>query len=312
MILLYRKAVALGIRLQLRPLGVNLGPANRQHQHFANHLIEKLASGRAPRLRKGKQFGRLELLAKQHERNWFLDKMNLINPDGVLKADGKWDMSPAAQQTHINLSLEISNAGAMLARSGYPNTVKDGNGKLEGAFSWPGGPDDFSYATLDGALKLDTGKGQFLKIDPGIGKLLSILSLQALPKRITLDFTDIFSEGFKFDNITGTAQVTHGVLSTNDFKIDGSAAKVTMKGQIDLDRETQDLRVRVLPTVGNSVSLLGAFAAGPVVGVGVFIANKIMREPLDKLVSFEYNISGTWVEPNVVKLGKVKPAEPAE
>lgn len=257
----------------------------------------------------GKQLGRLELLAQQHERDWLLDKMHITNPDGVLTADGKWDMSSAAPQTQINLKLEISNAGKILARSGYPNSVKDGEGKLEGMFSWPGGPDDFSYAMLDGNLKLDTGKGQFLKIEPGIGKLLSILSLQALPRRITLDFTDVFSEGFKFDSITGTSQVKHGVLSTNDFKIEGSAAKVTMKGQIDLDRETQDLRVRVLPTLGNSVSLLGAFAAGPVVGAGVFLANKLLREPLDQLVSFEYNITGTWADPNVVKLGEIKPAK---
>jgi len=80
----------------------------------------------------------------------------------------------------------------------------------EGEFAWRGAPDDFSYATLDGKLRLDTGKGQFLKIEPGIGKLLGILSLQALPKHVTLDFTDVFSEGFAFDSITGTAQIRQG------------------------------------------------------------------------------------------------------
>ena len=38
---------------------------------------------------------------------------------------------------------------------------------------------------------------------PGIGKLLSILSLQALPRRVALDFKDVFSEGFSFDSILG-------------------------------------------------------------------------------------------------------------
>lgn len=258
---------------------------------------------------KGKPLGRLELFAQQHERDWLLEKMRLVNPDGLLEANGKWSMASGSPLTQVNLKLDIANAGKILSRSGYPNTVKDGSGKLEGAFSWPGRPDDFSYAMLDGNLKLDTGKGQFLKIDPGIGKLLSILSLQALPQRITLDFTDVFSEGFKFDSITGTAQVRHGVLSTSDFRIDGSAAKVAMQGQVDLDRETQNLKVRILPTVGNSVSLIGAFAAGPAVGVGVFLANKLLREPLDKLASFEYNITGTWSNPNVVKLGETRPAD---
>ena len=257
---------------------------------------------------KGKQLGRMELLAQQHERDWLLERMRIINPGGLLTADGKWGMTDGKAQTQVNLKLEISDAGKILDRSGYPNSVKNGSGKLEGAFTWRGGPDDFSYATLDGTLKLGTGKGQFLKIEPGIGKLLGILSLQALPKHITLDFTDVFSEGFAFDSITGTAQIKQGVLSTGDFRIDGSAAKVTMLGQVDLDHETQNLRVRILPTVGNSVSLLGAFAAGPLVGIGTFIINKLLNEPLDKLVSYEYNVTGTWDNPNVVKAGGNKPA----
>ena len=253
---------------------------------------------------KGKPLGRLELLAQQHGRDWLLESMHITNPDGVLTADGKYHIAEGKAQTQVNLKLEIGNAGKILTRSGYPDSVKNGSGKLEGGFAWRGAPDDFSYATLDGKLRLDTGKGQFLKINPGIGKLLGILSLQALPKHITLDFTDVFSEGFAFDSIGGTVQIKQGVMSTDDFKIDGSAAKVTMRGQVDLHRETQDLRIRILPTVGNSVSLLGAFTAGPVVGVGAFIVNKLLREPLDKLVSFEYNVTGTWADPNVAKLGQ--------
>ncbi|MBI4939101.1 MAG: TIGR02099 family protein [Nitrosomonadales bacterium] len=257
---------------------------------------------------KGKLLGRMELLAQHHGRDWLLERMRITNPDGLLAADGKWGVADGKAQTQVNFKLEISDAGKILARSGYPNSVKNGSGKLEAAFTWSGGPDDFSYATLDGMLKLDTGKGQFLKIKPGIGKLLGILSLQALPRHITLDFTDVFSEGFAFDSITGTAQIRQGVLSTGDFKIDGSAAKVTMAGQIDLHHESQNLNVRILPTVGNSVSMLGAFTGGPLVGIGTFIVNKLLREPLDKLVSFEYNVTGTWENPNVVKVGAGKPA----
>jgi len=75
-----------------------------------------------------------------------------------------------------------------------------------------------------------------------------------------------------------------------------------LEGDVNLNDETQDLRVRVLPTVGDSVSLISAFAAGPAVGVGTLIVSKILGDPLDKLVAFEYNVTGTWTEPNVVKV----------
>ncbi len=254
----------------------------------------------------GKHLGKLELQGQQQDQDWRMENLLLTNPDGVLKADGKWQMGPNLERTKVNLQMDISNAGNVLARSGYPNTVKNGSGTLHGEFAWVGGPADFSYPKLGGSLSLNTGKGQFLKIDPGVGKLLSILSLQSLPQHISLDFADVFSQGFTFDSIIGTAQIDKGVLTTRDFKISGSSAKVTMSGQVDLVQETQNLRMRVLPTLGDSVSLLG-FAAGPAVGVGVYLANKILRNPLDQLAAFEYNVSGTWANPNVEKVSRKIP-----
>lgn len=211
-------------------------------------------------------------------------------------------------QSQINLVLEISDAGKILARSGYPNTVKGGSGRLAANLVWPGSPGDFSYAGLNGTLKLDAGKGQFLQMDPGAGKLLSILSMQALPKHLTtLDFNDVFSKGFQFDNIIGEAAIKGGVMDTQEFHIYGSAAKVALKGSVDLNHETQDLSVKVFPAIGDSVSLLAVFAINPAAGIAGLIASTLLDNPLDKLVSFEYNISGTWSDPKVVKISKAPP-----
>lgn len=262
-------------------------------------VIERLAL-------KGRQLGKFELQAQQQENDYLLQHMRLSNPDGMLTADGRWKVQAGAEQTQVKLKLEIGNAGNVLARYGYPDSVRNGSGKLEGDFSWPGAPDAFSYAALDGTLSLDTGKGQFLQVDPGAGKLLSVMSLQALPRHLSLDFDDVFRKGFEFEKIAGTASIHKGLLQTNDFRIEGSAAKVLMTGQVDLNQETQNLRVKVLPAVGSSVSLL-SFAAGPAVGVGVYLANKLLRDPLDKLVSFEYNVSGGWANPKVEKVGNGQP-----
>lgn len=264
----------------------------------------------------GKKLGRLELIGHPEGDSWRLRRLLLTNPDGSLSGDGVWSGGGGKPQTQINLLLQINNAGKILDRSGFPNSVKDGSGKLAANLTWVGAPEAFNLRTLEGTLKLDTGKGQFLKIDPGVGKLLSVLSLQALPKHIALDFTDVFSSGFQFDNINGNASIGDGKLSTQDFHIDGSAAKVLMKGSVDMNRETQDLRVEILPSIGSGVSLISAFAINPIVGLSAFVVDKILGNPLDKLVSFEYNINGTWSDPSVVKLGEklvplLAPAIPA-
>lgn len=258
---------------------------------------------------KGRQLGRLELQAKQDEQVYQLDHMRLSNSDGVLTVDGKWKMSVDAPQTEVNVKCDLSNAGNVLARSGFPNSVKNGSGKLEGSFAWPGTPGKFSKTNLNGKLSLDTAKGQFQQIDPGIGKLLSILSLQALPKRISLDFEDVFSKGFEFDSIKGSAEIKQGVINTDNLKIEGSSAKVIMVGQIDLANETQNLRVHIVPTVGNSAALVTWLVTTPVIGAGVFIASKIFGDPLGQLASFEYNVTGSWVDPKVEKVGVSKPVK---
>ncbi|MDH2918374.1 MAG: YhdP family protein [Sideroxydans sp.] len=259
----------------------------------------------------GKSLGQLEIIGHPDGADWRLRRLLLSNPDGNLSGEGAW-LGGALPATNIKLQLTLADTGKILERSGFPGTLKDGSGKLTAHLAWTGAPQAFNLASLQGALRLDTGKGQFIKADYNVAKLLSVLSLQALPKHIGLDFTDVFSEGFQFDKISGDASIDKGNLTTNNFVIDGSAAKVFMRGVVDLNQETQNLRVEILPSVGSGVSILTAFAAGPVVGVSAFVIDKLLGNVLDKLVSFEYNMTGTWAAPSFVKVGeKVVPVLPS-
>ncbi len=251
---------------------------------------------------KGKQIGHFELVGHPSGTDWRMRRLNITNPDGSLVGDGIWSKTDGELKSQVSLALEISDAGMILGRSGFPNTVKGGSGRLTANLSWVGSPDEFNYATLNGTLKLDAAKGQFLQMDPGGGKLLSILSMQALPKHLTLDFNDVFSKGFQFDNIIGEAAIHDGVMDTQEFHVYGSAAKVALKGSVDLNQETQNLNVKVFPAIGDSVALLAVFAINPAAGIAGLITSKLLDNPLDKLVSYEYNVSGTWSDPKVVKV----------
>src|SRR5262249_32266494 len=156
-------------------------------------------------------------------------------------------------------------------------------------------------------LKLVASKGQFLKADAGAGRLLGVLSLQALPRRLTtLDFRDVFSEGFAFDSITADANIATGVLSTKDFRMRSPNATVLIEGPRDLRAETQNLHVLVLPEVNaTSASLVYALLANPAIGLGTFIAQLLLRDPLSKAFSAEYDVTGSWRDPVVKKRERV-------
>jgi uncharacterized protein YhdP len=189
----------------------------------------------------------------------------------------------------------------LLTRLGHPGSVRRGTASLEGGLSWAGPPTAFDYASLTGKLKLEAANGQFNKLEPGVGRLLGIVSLQSLPRRIGLDFRDIFSEGFAFDNLHGSFAVAHGVMETRDFQLQGPAAKVLMNGSVDLARETQDLKVRVQPSVGETIAT-GVLLVNPAVGAAAWVMNKVFGNPFDKAFAFDYAVKGSWVEPTVEKL----------
>jgi len=251
-----------------------------------------------------KKLGRLELAAANEGRDWRIEKLTLTTPESKLSADGLWQTA-VQQRTNVNMKLEISDVGKYLERVGYPGSMQRGSAKLNGKLNWIGNPQTIDYASLSGELSLSAEKGQFLKIEPGIGKLLGILSLQALPRRITLDFRDVFSEGFAFDTIAGTAGVVKGVLHTQDFIMVGPSAQVAMQGNIDLAQETQALRVRVVPSLGDSVSVAGlVLLAHPITGVATFLAQRLFKDPLGQVFAYEYAIGGTWTDPKVEKVAR--------
>ena len=150
---------------------------------------------------------------------------------------------------------------------------------LQGSLSWQGEPATIDYPTLGGELKLQADDGQFLEIQPGFGKLISLMSLQALPRRIGLDFSDVFSKGFQFDHIGAEARIEDGLMGIKEFRMRGSAAEVQTTGEVDLARETQNLNVRVVPALGDSAAT-ALVIVNPVAGVAAAIAQRPAPRPV--------------------------------
>lgn len=267
-----------------------------------------------------RHFGRLELQAHNESRAWRLDKIVFANPYADFSGSGQWQIvanprapggAPAeakeAQSSQLNFKLKSNDTGKLLERLGYPGAVRGGTAQLEGKIAWNGAPFDLDYASLGGELKLEASKGQFLKLDPGAGKLLGLLSLQALPRRITLDFRDVFSDGFAFDSIGGELTLKNGLMRTERLQIDGPAARVLMHGETDLQNETQRLNVNVQPDLGSGAAL-GVALLNPLAGVAALLAHKILQNPLDQIFGFDYLVTGTWDDPKVEKIAP--PAAP--
>ncbi len=259
-----------------------------------------------------KQFGRLDLQASNVQalagKEWRIDRLSLSNPDGQLKATGRWLTKDGKSNTGMNFTLDIIDAGRLLDRLGFPETLRRGKGKMSGDLSWSGLPYAIDIPTLSGQLEMNVGGGQFLKQDPGAAKLLGVLSLQALPRLLKLDFHDVFSEGLAFDGISANAMITRGVVKTENLKMHGVAATILMEGTADIANESTDLRVVVIPEFNLGTGpLVYGLAVNPLIGLGSYLAQLFLRAPVMKALTYQMRVTGPWKSPTIIKLDNPPP-----
>lgn len=247
-----------------------------------------------------KKLGKLEVAAtlQSGARDWRLTRLALTTPEAKLTGSGRWS---GASTRHVSLDfdLQLADSGAFLGRLGMGQVLKKGTGELAGSVTWTGSPLAIDYPSLQGKLRVQIDEGQFLKADAGAGRLLGVLSLQSIPRRFMLDFRDLFSEGFAFDNVTGDVVIERGVASTKDLRMRSATAAVLMSGHTDLKAETQDLDVIIVPDINAGAASLAYAAINPVIGIGTFLAQLFLRSPLTEAGTREVHVTGTWAAPKV-------------
>jgi uncharacterized protein (TIGR02099 family) len=267
---------------------------------------------------RGRKLGRIELQALNRAgatggaaREWRLQRLQVRLPEATVEASGQWSAVPpgAQRRTVLDFQLDMADGGALLDRLGYGKTLRGGKGRLQGQLAWRGSPLSPDVPSLDGQVSVALESGQFLRVDAGPARLLGVLSLQALPRRLLLDFRDVFQEGFAFDNIVGDLKLANGVAHINSLRMRGVQATVLMEGRADLDRETQDLRVFVVPEINAGTASLAYAAINPAIGLGTFLAQWLLRRPLIAANTREFRVTGAWHEPKIERVER-KVAEP--
>jgi uncharacterized protein YhdP len=183
-----------------------------------------------------------------------------------------------------------------------PGVVRRGKGQIDGQVAWMGSPISLDYPSLSGNINVNVETGQFLKADPGIAKLFGVLSLQSLPRRLALDFRDVFSEGFAFDFFRGDVAIERGIARTNNLQMKGVNAAVLMEGQADIAKETQSIKVVVVPEINAGSASLLASTINPLIGLTTFLAQLVLRKPLIEANTQEFFVDGTWLEPRVTRV----------
>ncbi len=263
----------------------------------------------------GQNLGALEMMlrntATQKLTNWQLDKLQLTLPTAQLAAHGSWQTLPSAMLTgassatphaSFDFKLALHNAGTLLNHFGLPHTLRDGSGTLAGKLHWQGKLAPIDYTSLAGSLSLDLQRGQIVQVEPGLGKLIGVFSLQSLGHFLTLDFRELTNSGLTFQRMTASAKIDKGIVRTEDFNIDTSMAQIKVKGNADLVQEQQNLQVDIKPAVSAGSAVLAATIVNPLLGIGSYLAQQVLSASVSRKLAAQYSVSGSWNNPRIERI----------
>lgn len=257
----------------------------------------------------GDELGSLSANVENTHEGLFMENLLLQGEDLFLNASGEWAVSNDVQSTRLKARLKSDDFSALLKRLNYESGFVAGKNRSDIQLQWPGNPMQFSLVKLNGNLSLDIRDGQLLDVSPGAGRVFGLLSLQTLPRRLTLDFSDVFKKGFSFDRINGSFLMEAGNAYTTNLYLEGPAARIDISGRTGLAVKDYDQLVTVTPHLTASLPLAGALVGGPVAGGVLYAIDKLFKSTIDKITEVQYTITGSWDEPEIVKLPKGGKAE---
>lgn len=255
-----------------------------------------------------KDLGAIDISTISDQNSMRINRFNIKGTGFNLTSSGQWQVNGGKQRTTISGELNTQDLGAMLKKWDVTDSLVGGKGNAGFTLSWPKAPYDASLKILNGDLNMSFADGRIINLSKsteaelGLGRVLNLFSLQTLPRRLHLDFSDLTSEGFSFDELKGTFILTNGNANTDNASLNGPVAKIVMKGRIGLAAQDYNVTLWVTPHVTSSIPLAATVAGGPIVGAITWVASKVLSPAVSHLTTYEYKVTGSWQEPNLVNL----------
>lgn len=247
-------------------------------------------------------FGRLDIDLARTELGLEADTLTTEDATFSVTGNAGWvidESDETGQRTYVNAKLVSTGIEETMRRLDYQPGLVGDDMEIDLDISWSGGPRHDFLGSLDGTVNVRFGAGQLIEVDPGAGRVFGLMSVVALPRRLSLDFSDVFDKGFGFDQISGTFRIVNGEAYTCDLSLNGPAADVGIVGRAGLLARDYNQTAMVSANVGNTLPVIGAAVAGPQVAAALLIFSQIFKKPLQEMGQIYYGIEGSWDEPAI-------------
>ena len=256
-----------------------------------------------------RQLGRLSAIVEAVPQGLVLTGYQSQTENFQAEVTGSWLKRALGTRTTISAEILSSDVAAALAELGLDPVIEGESAAVNASVHWDSAPTAAWLDHLSGDVGLFVETGTLREVDPGAGRVVGLMSIAALPRRLLLDFRDVFEEGFAFDEIGGNFRIIDGNAYTNDLKFGGPAAEIGVVGRTGLRDHDYQQQVVVTAEPGNMLPTVGGLLGGAGVGAALLIFTRLFKEPLKGIGRASYCLSGDWEAPAVDLISDDEPAE---
>jgi len=262
----------------------------------------------------GVELGETRVEAYPTANGFHFEKVDAASPQLSVQASGDWSLSETGQRSDFEIRMAAESLGDFLNTMDISSSMQGGQTLVNFSAWWPGSPGAFALSRLNGQIDFSVVDGNITDASAGTGRLLGLLSIQALPKRLALDFRDVFDTGFSFDEATGTFKMENGTATTDDMLLKSSAASISVLGSTNLVDRQYDQLLTIRPGLGNTLPIIGALAGGPIGAAAGLALQGLLQGEIGEATKVQYTIKGDWDNPvfEAVEVERVAPAPPPQ
>ncbi|MEM0912568.1 MAG: AsmA-like C-terminal region-containing protein, partial [Pseudomonadota bacterium] len=250
------------------------------------------------------KLGKIELETTPNSDGLTVEQLLVEGNSANLIAKGQWYKGAEDHYTYFAGDFNSGDVGLFLQSLNVDAGIRDSGANVGFALTWDDSPFDFKGENLNGELKWNLSDGYLSEVSDKGSRIFTLLSLDSLVRKLSLDFRDVFAKGFFYDEMGGTISITQGKADTRDTLIDGAAGEIEIYGYTDLATKALNYNVSFTPNVtGNLPVLVYFFTVSPPSALAALALDQVLTSA--KVISnVNYSVTGTIDEPILIETGR--------